>query len=139
MNSLTTAAKPISVLVVDEEPSILVSIAKILDNNCIRALLARSGSEAVEIAERMYIPIDLVLSNAAILEFENAELIGQLSQIRPGIRHLQMATCVDGAIARIQLMTDRPGEKPAVCEEGLVQSVRKAVNRATARAAGRLQ
>ena len=89
MNSLTTPATPISVLVVDEEPSILVSIAKILDNNCIRALLARNGNEAVEIAERMYIPIDLILSNAAILDHDNPELLGRLSQIRPGVRHLR--------------------------------------------------
>ena len=47
-----------------------------------------------------------------------------------------MATYVDGAIARIQLMTDRPGEEPAVCEDGLVESVRKAANRLIVRAGG---
>src|ERR1035437_3053044 len=115
MDTLTTPANPISVLVVDEEPSILISIAKILDANCMRALLARNGSEAVEIAERNYIPIDLILTNAAILERPDPELLGLLRQIRPGVRHLCMAACVDGDVARIQLMLGGPGVESVVC------------------------
>jgi response regulator RpfG family c-di-GMP phosphodiesterase len=137
MDALTAAARPISVLVVDEEPLILVSIAKILDANCMRALLARNGSEAVEIAERSYVPIDLVLANAAILELHEPELLGRLRRVRPGVRHLRMAACVDGGVVCIQLMFAGSGAESAVCDDVFVESIRKAASAPLARHAGR--
>src|SRR5580658_4319107 len=69
MDTLSTGtSNPISVLVVDAEPAILIFIARILDTNGMRVLLARNGSEAVEIAERHDLPIDLIVANVAILE-----------------------------------------------------------------------
>jgi response regulator RpfG family c-di-GMP phosphodiesterase len=136
MDALT--GKPISVLVVDEEPLILISIAKILDANCMRALLARNGGEAVEIAERSYIPVDLILTSAAVLELREPDLLSRLRQIRPGVRHLCMATCIDGSVARIQLMTGGPDVDSAVCDERFVESIRKAGSAPLVRCAGRL-
>jgi response regulator RpfG family c-di-GMP phosphodiesterase len=138
MDALTTSANPISVLVVDEEPLILVSIAKILDANSMRALLARNGSEAVDIAERDYVPIDLILANTAILELHEPELLDRLRQIRPGARHLRMAACVDGSVVCIQLMFGGPGVEAAICDDVFVESIRKAASAPLVRRAGLL-
>ena len=136
MNALTSAANPISVLVVDEEPSILVFIARLLDVNGMRALLARSGSEALEIAERKFVPIDMILGNATILKLHEPELLNRLRQIRPGVRDLSMASCVDGGVVRIQLMSSSPGMESAVCEDGLVEAIRKSAGTPLVRRAG---
>ena len=136
MNALTSAASPISVLVVDEEPSILVFIARVLDAGGMRALLARSGSEALEIAERKFVSIDMILGNAAILKLHEPELLNRLRQIRPGVRDLSMAACVDGGVVRIQLMVGGPGSESAVCDDGLVEAIRKSAGTPLVRRAG---
>jgi response regulator RpfG family c-di-GMP phosphodiesterase len=131
-----TPANPISVLAVDEDPSILVFIARVLDASGMRALLARNGSEAVEIAERHYIPIDLILTNAAILKLHEPELLDRLRQIRPGVRDLCIAACVDRGVVRIQLMAGGSGMESAVCDDGLVESIRKSASTPLVRRAG---
>jgi response regulator RpfG family c-di-GMP phosphodiesterase len=136
MDTLASPANPISVLVVDAEPSILVFIARILDANGMRALLARNGSEAVGIVERNYIPIDLILTNAAVPELHEPELLDRLHRIRPGVRELRMAACVDRGIVRIQLIVGGAGMKTAVCDDGFVESIRKAASAPLVRRAG---
>jgi response regulator RpfG family c-di-GMP phosphodiesterase len=133
---LTIPANPISVLVVDEEPSILVFIARVLDVGGMRALLARNGSEAVGIAERNYIPIDLILINAAVLELREPELLDKLPRIRPGVRDLRMAACVDHSVVRIQLIVGGTGMKTAACDDGLVESIRKSASTPLVRGQG---
>jgi len=136
MDSLAIPANPISVLVVDEEPSILVFIARVLDVGGMRALLARNGSEAVGIAERNYIPIDLILINAAVLELREPELLDKLHRIRPGVRDLRMAACVDHSVVRIQLIVGGTGMKTAACDDGLVESIRKSASTPLVRGQG---
>jgi response regulator RpfG family c-di-GMP phosphodiesterase len=136
MNALTSAVNPISVLLVDQEPSILVFIARVLDASGMRALLARSGSEALEIAERKFVPIDMILANAAILKLQGPELLNHLRRIRPGVRDLCMAACVDRGVVRIQLMAGGPGMESEVCYDGLVESIRKSAGTPLARRAG---
>ena len=136
MDTLTIPENPISVLVVDEEPSILVFIARVLDANGMRALLARNGSEAAGILERSYVPIDLILTNAAVLELREPELLDRLHRIRPGVRDLRMAACVDRGVVRIQLFGDGGDMKTAVCNDGLVELIRKSASTPLVQRAG---
>jgi len=138
MDTLSTPSNPLSVLVVDAEPAILIFIARILDSSGMRALLARNGSEAVEIAERHDIPIDLIVANIAILEQRDTQLLEQLRRIRPGVRDLSMAACVDGGVIRIQMMTGVHGVDPVVCDGGLVESIRRSASVPRVRRAGRV-
>jgi response regulator RpfG family c-di-GMP phosphodiesterase len=138
MDTLSIPSSQLSVLVVDEDPAILILIARILDTNGMRVLLARNGSEAVEIAERHDIPIDLIVTNVAIVEQREPQLIEQLRRIRPGVRDLSMAACIDGGLIRIQLMTGGHGGESVVCEGGLVESIRKSATVPRVRRAGRV-
>jgi DNA-binding NtrC family response regulator len=135
---LTTPANPISVLVVDGDPVVLISIARVLDANGMRALLARNSGEALEIAGRDYIPIDLMLTNVAVLEVREPNLQDRLRQIRPGVPHLCMATSIDGGATRIQLMMGGSGVDSAVYDDGLVESIRRVSSAPRVRRAGRL-
>jgi CheY-like chemotaxis protein len=124
---------PLSVLVVDEDPAILEFIARMLDSNGMRALLAHSAQEAIEIAQRGYVPINLVLTDVVVkeshkdagaLELTGAELVNRLREIRPDLRAMYMSAFVDSGIIRIRLMKRHgmePGEKFA--ESNFIASI----------------
>jgi len=125
----------LSVLVVDEEPSILTFLASLLETNGMRALLARSAHEAVGIAQRGYVPIDLILTDivvkesvadSGISEITGAEMLNRLRQIRPDTRALYMSAYVDSGVIRIQLMNRQSGEDLAKSDQTLIESIRTA-------------
>jgi CheY-like chemotaxis protein len=127
----------LSVLVVDEEPSILTFLASLLEANGMRALLARSAHEAVGIAQRGYVPIDLILSDivvkesvadSGISEITGAEMLNRLRQIRPDTRALYMSAYVDSGVIRIQLMNRQSGEDIAKSDHTLIESIRTAAS-----------
>jgi CheY-like chemotaxis protein len=119
-NKRMAGSDPLSVLVVDEEVSILAFLARILDANGIRALLARSADEALSIARRSYVPINLILTDVTVREAANdsvsespgAQLASRLRQIRPDARVLYMSAYTDAGIIRIRLMNRRQGSQP---------------------------
>ena len=125
----------LSVLVVDEEPSILTFLASLLETNGMRALLARSADEAVGIAQRGYVPIDLILTDivvkesmtdSGISEITGAEMLNRLRQIRPDTRALYMSAYVDSGVIRIQLMNRQSDEDVAASDHSLIDSIRTA-------------
>jgi len=114
-----------SVLVVDAETPVLALLSSILRNNGFRALLARTPEEALEIASRQYVPIDLVLSNIAIGDGSGPDLTDKLRAIRPGVRVLYMSACVDSGAIRVQLMQQMdPGVYEPQGAESLPDAVR---------------
>ena len=111
---------PLSVLVVDEDTSVLAFLARLLDANGIRALLARSAEEALSIAQRGYVSIDLILTDVTVREAVNdsvsesagAQLASRLRQVRPDARVLYMSAYTDAGVIRIQLMNRRQESQP---------------------------
>jgi DNA-binding response OmpR family regulator len=90
----------LSVLVINEDAEILSFFARILDGNGIRALLARDAGEAVGIAKRGYVPIDLVLMDAAL----KPDAVDPLRRLRPEVRILYMSAYIDSGVIRIELV-----------------------------------
>ena len=124
----------LSVLVIGEEPEILAFFARILDTNGIRALLARNALEAIGIAKRGYVPIDLVLTDvllrpdAATPDIGSGqELVDRLRELRPDIRALYMSAHLDSGVIRIELL-DRGLHhmSKSADDRGLIESIRTA-------------
>jgi CheY-like chemotaxis protein len=124
----------LSVLVVEEEPAILAFIARILDSNGMRALLARSVSEALGIAERGYVPVDLVLTDLLLTDgsaeqIGGSEVVDRIRELRPDVRALYMSAQLDGDVIRIEVMQpgfDSPTEN--LDDRGLIDSIRRAAH-----------
>ena len=100
----------LSVLVIDEQPDVLAFFARILEANDIRALLARNSGEAVDLAKRGYIPIDLVLANVLLPEdplspelASVAHLVESIRLLRPEARALYMSAEVESGVIRVEL------------------------------------
>ena len=123
---------PLSVLVVDEDAAIRGFLARILDANGIRPLLARNAEEALSIAERSYVPINLILTDVAVREAANdsvsesdgAQLAARLRQIRPDARVLYMSAYTDANVIRIQLMNQQGSRPDGVAGNDLIASIR---------------
>jgi CheY-like chemotaxis protein len=132
----------LSVLVVDEEPEILSFFARILDANGMRALLARNAKEAMGIANRGYVPIDVVLTDVVVAldsqssgSISGAELVDRLRELRPEVRALFMSASLDEEVIRVRL-TERSFETTTIRsenvhsdDEGLIESIRKEATR----------
>jgi CheY-like chemotaxis protein len=134
----------LSVLVIDEETEVLCFFASILNANGMRALLARNANEAIGIANRGYVPIDLVLTDvslkpdAAIPDFDSGlELVGRLRRLRPEIRALYMSARLESEVIRIALMDGdfspvwKRSDDPA-----LIEAIRAAASAPLAQVAG---
>jgi anti-anti-sigma factor len=133
---MAESSDSLSVLVVDEEPLILVFLARILDRNGMRALLARNPRKALEIAQRRHVPIDLILTdwvlkdvdkkNATVSELKGPELVTQLREIRPALPVLYMSAQLDSDGIRICLMNGRFEDEEKFDTGSLIGSIRQA-------------
>jgi hypothetical protein len=97
-----------------------------------RALLARSPDEAIGIASRGYIPIDLVLTEVS-LQPDTAtpgirsgqELVDRIRELRPEVRVLYMSASLDSGMIRVEL-TSLQGTSKTSDSQGLIESIRTA-------------
>jgi DNA-binding NtrC family response regulator len=127
----------LSVLVVDEEPEILSFFARILDANGMRALLARNAKEAMAIAKRGYVPIDVVLTDVFLKPDSRSpdvtsgtELVDRLRELRPEIRAMYMSASLEFEVIRIELK-DRAFETTSDSpdDQGLIELIRTAATK----------
>lgn len=120
----------LSILVVDEAPEILNFFARLLDTNGMRALLARTPDEAIEIARREYIPIDLVVTDTVLKgdsarlweETTGSEVVDRVRALRPNARALYMMAGADDEVIRLELA----GTTWKAGDPGLVETIRAA-------------
>ena len=127
-------ADSLSVLIVDEEPEILSFFARVLDANGMRALLARNAKEAVGIANRGYVPIDLVLADVYLKSdaktpgpATGSEVVESVRQLRPDVRALYMSAKLESDVIRIEIMDKGVTTTSKNRDDsGLISSIREA-------------
>jgi len=130
-------AEALSVLVVHESPAILEFIARLLQLDGIRALLARNSQEALEIAARSYVPIDLILISPASPKQSGASLADQVAQLRPDIRAVYLTARDEDSVIQLKLL-QREGDWHSLLSPGksLAEVLRAAARAPKARHGG---
>jgi DNA-binding NtrC family response regulator len=140
------ASDSLSVMIVDEDPDILSFFARMLDSNGIRALLARNLKEAIGIAKRGYVPIDVIVTDVALRgdmagpELTSGhDLVDLVRELRPDVRSLYMSAYLDGGVIKIEMM-DRGFETNSSNPDtkGLLESIRHAATAPMVRGASSL-
>jgi DNA-binding NtrC family response regulator len=101
-----------TVLVVDDDPAVLVLIQSILMSAGYRVLLAAERGDAVRLACQKHIHIDLVLLDVRVPGVSGTELADEILSIRAGIPVLWMSGFVDEEFIRIRLLDGDAGFLP---------------------------
>jgi PAS domain S-box-containing protein len=120
--ALALAAKPVTaavvspatILVVEDEPSVRLTIIRILERQGFQILQAAHGGEAMRVASESPARIDLVISDLMMPEMSGREFVERFSAVRPGTRVLFMSGYTDdvalqrGVLDRRQDLIEKP-------------------------------
>ncbi|MEZ4459866.1 MAG: PAS domain S-box protein [bacterium] len=86
-----TVDEPRTVLLTDDDPTVLATLRKSLEYRGWRVLSARSGEEALSLAERFDGGIDIVISDVVMPKMSGAELASRLRELYPNVSILMMS------------------------------------------------
>lgn len=113
-----------SVLIIGEDPSVLVLLSSVLEAEGLRAVFARNGEEAVSITVRDGAFIQLVLC-----DIQTAGVIERMKEIRPEFPVVFFSTLVDSGVIRLQTMRKmKDGPFSHEGKSGLLETVRAALD-----------
>ena len=117
-----------TVLIVDDDPAVLILIQTILMAAGYRVLLAAERADAVRMARQKHIRIDLVLLDVRMPGVSGTGLADEILSFRPNTRVLWMSGFVDEEFIRVKLLDGYAGflSKP-LRRDGLLQAVEQAI------------
>jgi len=101
-----------TVLIVDDDPAVLILIQTILNRADYRVLIAAERADAIRVAQQKHIHIDLVLLDVRIPGVQGTELADQILAVRPNIPLIWMSGFVDEEFIRIKLLDADGGFLP---------------------------
>jgi two-component system, cell cycle sensor histidine kinase and response regulator CckA len=117
-----------TILIVHDDPAVLVLIQTVLMGADYRVLAAAERTDAVRIARQKHIHIDIVLLDVRIPGVSGTELADEISSIRPNIRVLWMHGFVHEEFIRVKMLDGCAGflAKP-LRRGGLLPAVQRAM------------
>jgi CheY-like chemotaxis protein len=89
-----------TIVLVEDDPLVRPIVARMLETWGYRVLVAEEGGQALDLAERVNGPIDLLLSDLVMPGMGGREVAERLGRLRPGIRVLHMSGYTDDAVVR---------------------------------------
>jgi two-component system cell cycle sensor histidine kinase/response regulator CckA len=118
-----------TILIVDDDPAVLVLIQSILTAADYRVLPATERADAVRMAQQKHVHIDLALLDVRIPGVSGTELADEILSIRQDIRVLWMSGFVEEEVIRVKPLGDYAGflAKP-LRRDGLLAAVEKAIS-----------
>jgi two-component system cell cycle sensor histidine kinase/response regulator CckA len=128
MNPTENTAGKGTVLVVDDDPAVLIVIKTILTSSDYRVLLAATAEDAVRLGRQKHIHIDLALLDVRMPGMQGTDIAQELQSTRPKIRVLYMSGFLDDEIIRIKLLDEHSGFLPKPFHSAsLLEAVRQAM------------
>jgi len=115
-----------TILVVDDEDEIRGLMREVLEADGYRVIEARSGPEALAVADRYRDPLDMLLTDVVMPHMNGPELAAQLGAGRPGLRVLYVSGYVGEApCAEVVLEPGTPFLLKPFGPEELTRAVRR--------------
>jgi two-component system, cell cycle sensor histidine kinase and response regulator CckA len=117
-----------TVLVVDDDPSILLVIQAMLESQDLRVLLANNAESALRLGEQSQLTIDLLLADVVMPDVSGPDLALRMLSLRPNLRVLFMSAFADVDIVRVKVLDKALGfvAKP-FSSDSLLANVREAL------------
>jgi len=136
---------PKTILVVDDDLSVLTVVKCMLESSDYNVLLANNADVAVRMAERDDLSIDLLLTDVVMPDLNGPDLAQRIQAIRPEIKVLFMSGCTDSDVVRVKVLGHEMGFLPKpFTSDSLLETVQRiliapAPRSFAAKASGRLQ
>jgi len=87
-----------TILVVEDEPSVMAIAATILDREGYEVLQAATGKDAIDLVERRTTPIDLLLSDIVLPDIRGSKVADRIIELMPEVRVLFASGYADDVI-----------------------------------------
>lgn len=115
---------PRTVLVVDDDISVLGVIKVMLEGGNYNVLLASSAESALRFVEREDLAIDLMLTDVMMPDISGPELADKVLAVRPLIKVLFMSGFTDSEVVRVKVLDRALGFLPKpFTSDGLLERV----------------
>ncbi len=88
-----------TILLAEDEPALRKLARLILEQEHYRVLEAKNGREALEVAERLDAPIDVLLIDVVMPELNGPDLVARLRAVRPDLSVIYMSGYADSRLA----------------------------------------
>ena len=125
---MSTSSNP-TILVVDDDPSVLSVVRCMLESGDYNVLLAPSAEVALRLVERNDLMIYLVLLDVVMPDLTGPELAERILAIRPNLKVIFMSGFADAEVVRVKIL-DRKLEllpKPFT-SDGLFDVIERVLN-----------
>ncbi len=103
---------PKTILVVDDDISVLTVIKCMLESSDYNVLLANNAEVAMRMAEREDLSIDLLLTDVIMPETNGPDLAKSILAIRPALKVLFMSGYADSDVVRVKVLEHALGFLP---------------------------
>ena len=125
---------PKTILVVDDDISVLTVVKCMLESSDYNVLLANNAEVALRMAERDDLSIDLLLTDVIMPDLNGSDLAKRIQAIRPSIKVLFMSGCTDSDVVRVKVLEPEFGFLPKpFTSDSLLDTVQRILIAAPAR------
>jgi two-component system cell cycle sensor histidine kinase/response regulator CckA len=133
--TFNTLPEPKTILVVDDDLSVLSVIKCMLECGDYNVLMAHSAETALRMVERDDLTIDLMLLDVVMPDISGPDLAERILAVRPHLKVLFMSGCTDSEVVRVKILDRALGFLPKpFTSDSLLERVQKVLNPAVQRA-----
>ena len=133
---MSTEPESKTILVVDDELSVLSVIKCMLESGDYNVLMANSAESALRMAQRDDLTIDLMLIDVMMPDLSGPDLAERILSIRPHQKVLFMSGFADSEVVRVKILDRALGFLPKpFTSDGLLERVQRILNPAAQRSA----
>lgn len=125
---------PKTILVVDDELSVLTVVKCMLECGDYNVLLANTSAAALRIASNTDVAIDLLLADVIMPDEQGPDLAKRMLALRPEMKVLFMSGYADSDVVRIKVLDPNLSFLPKpFTSDGLLETVERALNAPSSR------
>lgn len=137
LTTFNSVPEPKTILVVDDDLSVLSVIKCMLEGGEYNVLMAHSAEIALRMAERDDLTIDLMLIDVVMPDVTGPELAERILAFRPHLKVLFMSGCTDSEVVRVKILDRALGFLPKpFTSDSLLERVQNVLGSPAQRALG---
>jgi len=115
-----------TILVVDDESSVLTVVKCMLESGDYNVLLASSADSALRIASNNEVAIDLLITDVVMPDVQGPDLAERILVLRPELQVLYVSGYVDSDLVRIKVLHNKLSFLPKpFTPDGLLETVKR--------------